>query len=344
MPGVYENPPPGYGYPTSHGPYGVQMRTIKTSVGGLGTALTILLALVAALAALDTGALAWRNSIINSLLGDRLSVDPGTVEDSDNLVRAASGFLVLGVLGTIVVFICWFWAARSNAEVYLPNRGTMSTGWAIGGWFIPLANWVIPCIVARDIYRGTMSGRPGKPQGGGQITGWWWAAYVLSGLLLFGVSNSDSNTRKTLDAEDYLRSLQDVARAGMVALPAMVVAAVLAIAYVRTITTTQRARNAAGDWYGGPGQGAPGMPAMPAGYGYGYGYGYGTPIPGGYPMQMPAPMPMPTQPSAPPAQPPAPPTQDAMPAYGQNSDATRDKPSAEFPEPPEDRPGLTPPG
>src|ERR1041384_2991878 len=156
MPRVYENPPPGYGYPTPYGPYGVRMRTIRTSVGGLGTALTILLGLDAVLAALDTGALAWRNSIINSLLDDRLSVDQSTVESSDTLVRAASGRLVLGVLGTIVVFICWFWAARNNAEAYAPNRGTMPTGWAIGGWFIPLANWVIPCIVARDIYRGTM--------------------------------------------------------------------------------------------------------------------------------------------------------------------------------------------
>lgn len=324
MPRVYENPPPGYGYPAPYGPYGVPMRTVKTSVGGLGTALTILLGLDAALAALDTGALAWRNSIINSLLGDRLSVDRSTVDDSDNLVGAASGFLIIGVLGTIVVFICWFWAARSNAELYAPNSGGMSIGWAIGGWFIPLANWVIPCIVARDIYRGTMRGRQGKPQGGGQITGWWWASYVLAGLLLFGVSKSENTKSSTIDPDEYLKSLQDVARAGMVALPVVVVAAVLAIAYVRTITATQRARNAAGDWYGGPGQGMPpATPGMPAGYGY----GYGTPVPGGFPMQMPAPMP---------SQPPAPPTQDAVPIQPRNGD--------EFPAPPENGPGLTPPG
>src|SRR5256714_5496336 len=168
MPRVYETPPPGYGYPAPYGPYGVPMRTVKTSVGGLGTALTILLGLDAALAALDTGALAWRNSIINSLLGDRLSVDRSTVDDSDNLVGAASGFLIIGVLGTIVVFICWFWAARSNAELYAPNSGGMSIGWAIGGGVIPPADRGIPFIVARGIHSGPKRGRPGKPPGGGE--------------------------------------------------------------------------------------------------------------------------------------------------------------------------------
>ncbi|MFL6116548.1 MAG: DUF4328 domain-containing protein [Catenulispora sp.] len=306
------------------------MRTAKTSVGGLGTALTILLGLDAVLAALDTGALAWRNSIINSLLGEQLSVDRSTVENSDNLVRAASGLLVLCVLSTIVVFICWFWTARSNAELYAPNSGAMSVGWAIGGWFIPLANWIIPCIVARDIYRGTMRGRQDKPQGGGQITGWWWASYVLSGILLFVVSKSDDTTSATIDPDAYLKSLQDVARAGMVALPAMVLASVLGIAYVRTITGAQRARNAAGDWYGGPGPRMPAMPGTPAGYGYGYGAGYGTPMPGGFPTQVTAP---PVQDARP----------DVRPAGARNGDATHDDPFAGFPEPPESGAGLTPP-
>jgi len=74
-------------------------------------------------------------------------------------------------------------------------------------------------------------------------------------------------------------------------------AAVLAIAYVQTITKAQKARNREGAWAGGPG-----MPVT------GYGYGYAPPMPG-YPMpgqawvQSPMPAnPMPGQPPVPPAQ------------------------------------------
>jgi hypothetical protein len=310
MPGVYATH--GYGYPAPYGP-GYQAPVVKTSVGGLATALSILLGLDAGFAALGTLGLAWRRSLLQSLLDDPESVDEGSADASDNLIRAADGLLALTVLATIVLFMCWFWAARNNAEAYAPNRGSMGVGWSVGGWFIPVAFWVIPCIVARDVYRGTMQGRKGKNlDSGGYITGWWWASFVLTWLLLLRLSGANSRAEKAVDPAEYLKAMQSLTSIGLIALPVLAVSAVLAICYVQTVTKTQKQRNAEGDWYDGPGSRAgQGLPPMAAGYGY----GYGTPVPGGYPMPMPMPTPTPTPtPMAPPV--PAPqqaPVQDAVP-------------------------------
>jgi hypothetical protein len=274
MPGVTGSPISEYGYTTPYANYGVPVPpNIRRSVGGLAVALTVFLALDAPLAVLLTAAMAWRHALISRMLDDYTSVDRDTVVRSDHLVASSAGFLVLALLPTIVLFLCWFWAARNNAEAYAPDEGTMRVGWSIGGWFIPFANWVIPCIVARDIYKGTMNSRKDKTWGGGKITGFWWAAYLVSAISL-GVMTGTKDSSD--DPVDHLRTLRTVAGIAEFALPALAVAALLAIGYVWTITKTQKLRNATGDWPGGPGSaGGPamyGMPPMP--------YGYGPPMPG----------------------------------------------------------------
>jgi|GEM_PF-687636 hypothetical protein len=281
MPRVTGSPISEYGYPP---PSGGPAPPLRTSVSGLGRAATVLLALDAAMALLAIGLLAWRHSLLTRLQTDPNAVDPGDLLDADKASRAATGWFIIFSLATAVVFVCWFWAARINAEAYDPNHGTLGVGWAIGGWFVPVAGFVLPCIVARDIYRSTMvAGRRGKPYVGGAVTGWWWALYVvfwLMGLLTVGESG---RARKAADPDDRLRNVRAVVESGIFTLMVGIAAAVLAIVYVQVITRTQTARNREGAWYG---------PAMP--------YGYGPAMPG--PLTQDAwavPDPMPTQDSVP---------------------------------------------
>lgn len=351
MPGVTGSPISDFGYPT---PYGMPTPRIRTSVGGLGVAAIVLLSLDAAVAALATGFLLWRHSLLAKFLNDPTSVDLSSLDDSDAAVRDTMGWFIIFTLATIAVFICWFWAARNNAEAYSPNRGTLRVGWSIAGWFVPVAGLVLPCIVARDIYRGTMPGRH-RPAGGGHITGLWWAAYVsfwITGLVVSG-----ENGRLQKDAPvDRANDLQTAVTASIVATTVGVAAALLAIAYVATVTKEQKARNQAGAWYGGPGSPAQEPYGMPMPYGYGI-PGYPTPgqmtMPGpgpGYPM--PGPPPAPTQDAWAMPEPVAPAQDrvpDAVPEVAETQTAetqpaetqTADVRDAEPPDDPGDR--LTPP-
>jgi hypothetical protein len=319
MPRVTGSPISEYGYPL---PAGGGTPPVRTSVSGLGRAATILLALDAATALLAVGLLAWRHSLLTRLQTDPDAVDPGSLLDSDKAARAATGWFILFTLATAVVFVCWFWAARSNAEAYSPNHGTLGVGWAIGGWFVPAAGLVLPCVVARDIYRGTMvAGRRGKPYAGGAVTGWWWALYVVFWLMGLLTTVESGRAGNVVDPEDHLRDLRAVVESSIFTLLVGIAAAMLAIVYVQVVTKTQKVRNREGAWFGGPG-----MPVVA------YGYGPATP---GYPM---------------PGPPPAPPTRNAWavpdPVPAQDRIPAAETESPEVPEiKPAEEPGdrLTPP-
>jgi hypothetical protein len=173
-------------------------------------------------------------------------------------------------VATAVVSICWFWVARNNAEAYGWGPGTLGVWWSVGSWFVPVAMLIMPLVVARDIYRGTMAGRKAKP-GGGKITGWWWAGYVAFWITGIFATAEVGHADDVVIRDDHLRDLHTATGAGMLAQAVGVVAALLAIAYVGVVTKAQYSRFRDG-----------GMQQAMYGYGspysYSYGYGYGAPV------------------------------------------------------------------
>ena len=106
---------------------------------------------------------------------------------------AATWALGAGVvlLATGVLFVIWLYQAYEAAESRGATDTQWSPGWAIGGWFIPLANLVIPILVVNEVTR--MSNQKiGRPP----IWDRWrsapglWAAGIWWGLLLAGIISS----------------------------------------------------------------------------------------------------------------------------------------------------------
>ncbi len=89
-------------------------------------------------------------------------------------------FVVLAFAG--IPFIIWFHRAYKS----LRPRGVetrFTPGWAIGCWFIPFANWVLPGMIGDEIWR---AGRPADQPA--RADGWnlarvWWAIYIGCGVL-----------------------------------------------------------------------------------------------------------------------------------------------------------------
>lgn len=231
-PGSTLPPPPGtpgygYGY-TPHGGVGQ-----GKPIGGLATALSILLAITAVLALAVAGALANRASVLE----DGAFSDIDEVTDADNLAAGTAGLYLLAFLATVVLWLVWHFRFAKNAEA-LGKRDGLSAGWAIGGWFIPLANLVLGPL---QLHQSTKASDPDAPGGQGRVPGIliaWWVFLVAQTLISLGSGRfgSSGDAGQDIDLEEF-RSADQLGSVGMFL---TMVSAVLAVIMVRQISNRQR--------------------------------------------------------------------------------------------------------
>ncbi|MFF9079918.1 DUF4328 domain-containing protein [Streptomyces rubiginosohelvolus] len=217
------------------GPGGWGVATWPRSPLGLARAVTALLGVVIAadLFAIATG-LHLRGLWQQVEADGALNVYVGDARTAETLYGIAALSQGVALLATGVVFIIWFHRTRRNAEVFDPSVQRMGPGWAVGGWFVPIANFWFPYRVASGAWEASAQTRP---DGGWRTVprtplNLWWGAWVVS--LLF--------TRVTERLWDGAVGAEEVVRAaGLVAASDAVdiVAAVLAILYVRAVTGMQ---------------------------------------------------------------------------------------------------------
>ncbi|MYS78962.1 DUF4328 domain-containing protein [Embleya scabrispora] len=273
-------------YPAS--PYPGWLPQPFRALRGLAVSLYILLPLSAVFAGLCAAAFFHRADVLRRIsdAGELGMTDAlrTKAEDSDSLVAAATTFLVLSMIATAVLFIIWMYRARANVDLFGPSKQHLSTGWAIGGWLVPVVSLWFPKLILHDVWRAS---DPRTAERGGRTPGrlpllWaWWVLLVASGVLFFAsrlsypldedVELSDADRLRTID---FLSGVADVV---------LILAAVAAILVVRKITTFQHEREALAFASGLVTGGVPGtMPGMPAAF------AGGAPTPwAAYPAQAP---------------------------------------------------------
>jgi len=227
---------------------------------GFVNALTVLLAFDVLAALFLIGSLVNRIVFINDVENLRFGFNVrARANEVDDLAQAAGITLLVLSLATAVVFIIWMFRAAQNNAALGREHPRFGPGWAIGGWFIPFAFFVIPVLVMQDLWRGstTLTARGDmrwKIADRSALVGWWWAALLLS--LLSGTidSNHPDTTLSDLRAADTLSIIGTCFR---------VAAAVLAILVVRKLTERQEEclRVQQAQWSSRPG--APPPPAAP---------------------------------------------------------------------------------
>jgi hypothetical protein len=133
-----------------------------------------------------------------------------------------------GIVGAAIAVPMWMHRAFRN----LPALGAAPTGWspawAAGGWFIPLANLVIPYLVARELWRRAHL----DPERPGPLVHLWWAAWI--GAYVLGVAGNVAG-RFDVVAGDVVGMVNDVAT---------ITAGVLLIVFIRQVSRRQRTRYA----------------------------------------------------------------------------------------------------
>jgi hypothetical protein len=132
-------------------------------------------ALLALVALADLVAV-WTEQRMYALVGERAAagasvIDVYTTNDASLLIAAAALAQALAFVAAAAVFLVWFHRVRGNAEVFFPGALEKSPGWAIGGWFVPVANLWFPRQIAGDVWRA--SERPGAPRSEVLLNLWW---------------------------------------------------------------------------------------------------------------------------------------------------------------------------
>lgn len=135
---------------------------------------------LAATAAVALAMLADAALLLSPAIGLRLARRAERDLDLTHLEQALAVEAVLAVGQTVTVLlaaalvIIWFYRVRDNLDAFAGSAPELRTGWAIGGWFVPLANLVIPFRVMADVARVSLfrSGTPG-------LVWAWWLPFVV---------------------------------------------------------------------------------------------------------------------------------------------------------------------
>ncbi len=128
----------------------------------------------------------------------------GDLLDVDNALRSSDQFLVLSVLAAmaiVVLLIIFTYRIHKNIDAFGGTNARLSHGWAIGGWFIPLANFVLPLLCLMDADQAAHL----EPGGDTNIRRARWSRIILVWWLLFSagyVLNFLGNTQALSLAPD----------------------------------------------------------------------------------------------------------------------------------------------
>ncbi|WP_406392684.1 DUF4328 domain-containing protein [Streptomyces sp. NBC_00887] len=212
------------------------------SPNGLARAVVVLLGIVIAtdLMAVVAG-LNVRSGYAAVISTDRVYVTNDAQAHADLLYGFAGSLQTLAMLVTAVVFVIWFRRVRRNAEVFDASQQRMKPGWAVGAWFVPIGNLWLPRRIAAGIWAASV----GTDTDGSRRTvsqtplNLWWTAWVLSAVFSRFADRHYAQAMMPQEVVDAVVALiaSDVLD---------IVAAVLAILFVRKLTAMQGERAALG--------------------------------------------------------------------------------------------------
>lgn len=163
---------------------------------------------------------------------------PGEADSNDLRQQIVSAVRFVTYVATVVVFAIWIYRTNHNARQLGAAGMRFSPGWAVGWYFIPIANLWKPYQAMKEIWQASAAPAQWQEQPRGEVLPWWWTFFLLSRFL------GNAAFRMSLSAE----TTSELITAGTVALVADAVDVVLtaiALALVTQIFRMQIERHAA---------------------------------------------------------------------------------------------------
>jgi hypothetical protein len=109
-----------------------------------------------------------------------------TAHVSDQLFAAASGFLALIHTAAYIFGGMWIYRAACNVRALGAQGLDDKPGWAVGWYFVPLMNLVMPFRALQQIWQGSRSPRQWKKLPTPGLLRWWWGLWLAVNFLGMG--------------------------------------------------------------------------------------------------------------------------------------------------------------
>lgn len=119
---------------------------------------------------------------LDYVAGDGVNVWFGTAK----VVSLMAVVALIATLITAIIFLVWVYRAMARARELTPAL-TITPGWAVGWFFVPVASLWMPYGVMTEIVEGSGVSAPAYAERTRTLIGWWWGAWIARSLLsLFG--------------------------------------------------------------------------------------------------------------------------------------------------------------
>lgn len=176
----------------------------------------------------------WTAQVTDDWARRPRSADVSKAELIDQLAILSFGTYIAFFLVTAILFITWLYRAHRSDRMY-PAALHHGSGWAIGGWFVPILGFWRPVQMVNDVRRGAVGHEPAT---GTELVGTWWFFWIVSfiaGRAINGVApTGDEGPR------EYFAALHDMAVAEVVSGVADALALATALLVVRHVTRLVR--------------------------------------------------------------------------------------------------------
>lgn len=117
----------------------------------------------------------YQNTVIRRFIDG--SADLAELEQSDTVITVGSLCLVAALIIAVIFNGRFIYLASRNAAAVNPDPNAIRPGWAVGWFFIPFANYVMPYRAMKETWT--------RLQPYGQVPGWfivWWLSWVVMNI------------------------------------------------------------------------------------------------------------------------------------------------------------------
>jgi len=115
---------------------------------------------------------------LDYVAGDGVNVWFGTGQ----VVSLTAVVALIATMITAIIFMVWVYRAMARARELTPTL-TITPGWAVGWFFVPVASLWMPYGVMTEIVEGSGVNAPAYAERTRTLIGWWWGAWIVRSLL-----------------------------------------------------------------------------------------------------------------------------------------------------------------